>query len=123
MLDGRDIRIAARVRRPGYAERYPYDFTIRSRLPTGSPTELAKIVNGHGDWLFYGHANRAQTAIERWWLLDLRAFRAALIRNGQPDCRLRCGDRFNPDGTAFKWFDIRSFPREPRLVVACSGPC
>lgn len=48
MLDGRDMRIAARVRRHGYAGRYPYDFTIRSRLPSGNPTELAKIVKVTG---------------------------------------------------------------------------
>ena len=57
MLDAKDVRIAARVRRPGYASRYPYDFTIRSQVPSGAETELAKIVNGKGDWMFYGHAD------------------------------------------------------------------
>ena len=32
MLDARDMRVAARVRRPGYAQRYPYQFTIRSAV-------------------------------------------------------------------------------------------
>ena len=82
MLDARDMRIAARVRRPGYATQYPHQFTIRSRLPSGAQTELSKIVNGKGDWLFYGHANASQTAIESWYLIDLNAFRAALIRQG-----------------------------------------
>ena len=77
---GRDLRIAARVRRHGYAGRYPYDFTIRSRVGSGATTELAKIVNGEGDWLFYGHANAAETGFDLWWLIDLRAFRAGLIR-------------------------------------------
>ena len=117
-LDGRDMRIAARVRRHGFAERYPYDFTIRSQLGSGNQTELAKIVNGYGDWMFYGHADEAGTGLERWWLIDLRAFRAGLIRQGQNGCRIRCGDRVNADGTGFKWFDVRSFPAEPQLVVA-----
>lgn len=121
MLDGRDVRIAARVRRHGYAGRYPYDFTIRSRLPSGSPTELAKIVNGDGDWLFYGHANAAETGFALWWLLDLRAFRAGLIRQASNGFPISSGDRRNPDGTCFKWFDIRSFPNEPPLVLATSG--
>jgi len=119
MLDARDMRIAARVRRPGYATQYPHQFTIRSRLPSGAQTELSKIVNGKGDWLFYGHANASQTAIESWYLIDLNAFRAALIRRGAQG--LCWGNKCNPDGTRFTWFDIRSFPADPPLVVARSG--
>lgn len=119
MLDARDKRIAARVRRPGYCDRYPHQFTIRSRLPSGAETELSKIVNGKGDWMFYGHSNAAQTAVESWYLIDLNAFRAALIRYGSRG--LHWGTKSNPDGTRFTWFDIRSFPAEPPLVVASSG--
>lgn len=119
MLDARDMRIAARVRRPGYADRFPYQFTIRSRVPSGAETELSKIVNGKGDWLFYGHANTSQTAIDSWYLIDLNAFRAALIRRGAQG--LSWGNKCNPDGTRFTWFDIRSFPPDPPLVVARSG--
>lgn len=118
MLDGRDLRVAARVRRPGYASRYPYDFTLRSRVASGAMTELAKVVNGEGDWMFYGHASEDGRGIDLWWLIDLRAFRAALIRQAMNGHPLRCGDRANADGTWFKWFDIRSFPSNPPLVVA-----
>ena len=118
MLDAKDMRIAARVRRPGYAERYPNQFTIRSRLPAGAPTELSKIVNGKGDWMFYGHSDAGQTGIAQWQLIDLRAFRAGLIRHTQNGWPLRMGDMENADGTGFKWFDATSFPAEPRLVVS-----
>ena len=118
MLDARDMRIAARLRRPGYFERYPHQFTIRSRLPSLGETELQKIVNGHGDWMFYGHVSDSQTHIEHWWLIDLRAFRAALIRHANGGHRVTMGDQINPDGTWFKWFDVRSFPAVPPLVVA-----
>jgi len=121
LMDGRDVRIAARVRRHGYARRFPYDFTIRSRVPSGSQTELSKIVNGDGDWLFYGHANAAETGFDLWWLIDLRAFRAGLIRQSANGFPISCGDQSNPDGTAFKWFDLRSFPQEPPLVLAQAG--
>lgn len=121
MLDGRDMRIAARVRRHGYASRYPYDFTIRSRLPSGNSTELTKIVNGEGDWLFYGHANAEETGFDLWWLIDLRAFRAGLIRHAANGYPILSGDHRNADGTCFKWFDIRSFPNEPPLVLAASS--
>ncbi|WP_425051516.1 hypothetical protein [Psychromarinibacter sp. S121] len=118
MMEARDLRIAARVRRPGYADAFPFDFTIRAQVPSGKETELSKIVNGKGDWMFYGHADTSGHKLASWWLIDLRAFRAGLIRqatNGHP---IRCGDRTNPDGTRFKWFDIRSFPSNPPLVVA-----
>lgn len=118
MLDAKDMRIAARVRRPGYSATYPYEFTIRSRVPSGAETELSKIVNGKGDWMFYGHASATGLGLDRWWLIDLKAFRAALIRQANSGVSLRCGDKKNPDGSCFKWFDIRSFPKEPPLVVA-----
>jgi len=99
MLDARDMRIAARVRRPGYASRYPHQITIRSGVPSGAETELSKIVNGKGDWLFYGHSNADQTAVESWYLIDLNAFRAGLIRCGSKG--LHWGTKCNPDGTRF----------------------
>ncbi len=120
MLDARDLRVAARVRRPGYAQRYPHQFTIRSHVASGRQTELSKIVNGHGDWMFYGHSNAAQTGLDAWWLIDLRAFRAGLIRHMAHSPQIVMGDQANPDGTWFKWFDVRSFPAEPPLVVARS---
>ena len=78
------------------------------------------MVNGKGDWLFYGHANASGTGFDAWWLIDLRAFRAGLIRSKRNGYPIRCGDKRNPDGTWFKWFDIRSFPDDPPLVVARS---
>lgn len=59
--------------------------------------------------------------IGAWWLIDLRAFRASLIRRSQFGHGLRYGVKQNPDGTCFTWFDIESFPAEPPLVVARSG--
>ena len=117
-IECKDFRIAARVRRHGYANRFPHDFTIRTGTVSGAPTELAKIVSGHGDWMFYGRASASGDSLDSWWLIDLRAFRAALIRHTQNGLPLRFGDKTNPDGTRFKWFDFRSFPDEPRLVVA-----
>ena len=121
MLDARDMRVAARVRRPGYARRYPHQFTVRSAVASGRQTELSKIVNGNGDWMFYGHSNADQSRLESWSLIDLRAFRAGIIRNSVNQAQIVMGDQKNPDGTRFKWFDVRSFPSEPPLVVASSG--
>ena len=114
------MRVAVRIRSPGFRSRYPHEFTIRSKVPSGAQTELSKVVNGHGDWMFYGHASEDGTGLDSWWLLDLRAFRAGLIRQPQNGYPIRHGDKINPDGSAFKWFDVRSFPAIPPLVVAGS---
>lgn len=67
--------------------------------------------------MFCGHANAAGDAIESWSLLDLRAVRAALKRQAN-GLQIRHGDQRNADGSAFKWFDVRSFPNEPPLEIA-----
>ena len=46
MLDAKGMRVAARVRRPGYSMLYPNQFDIRAQVPSGAETELSKIVNG-----------------------------------------------------------------------------
>jgi hypothetical protein len=114
MLNARDKRIAVRVRRHGVASMFPYQFTIRAKVASGAKTELAKIIEGHGDWMFYGHYNAAGDGFSLWWLLDLAVFRSALIR--RDNAPIRCGDKAMGDGTCSKWFDIRSFPQE--LVIA-----
>jgi hypothetical protein len=119
VFTARDMRIAARVRRPGYAERYPYEFTIRCKRDSGAETELSKIVNGWGDWLFYGHAD-ASNWIARWFLIDLHAFRAALIRCAMNGASLKVTEKANGDGTYFKSFDLRSFPERPAILIGAS---
>lgn len=118
VLTARDMRIAARVRRPGFAKQYLYEFTIRAERDNVTKTELAKIVDGWGDWFFYGHADEDEKYIEYWWLIDLHAFRAALIRVATNGARLSCGQKSNHDGTHFKWFDLRSFPDHPPILVS-----
>ena len=120
VLTARDMKIAVRLRRPGFAERFRYQFTVRAHRDSGARTELEKIVNGWGDWMFYGHTDGDD--IPLWWLIDLNAFRAALIRQSRNAQTLDCGDMPNGDGTFFKWFDLRSFPQSPPILVASSAP-
>ena len=120
VLLARDIRIGCRLRRPGYADAYPYEFTLRSWLRGGAKTELAKITDGWGDWLFYGHAaDEPGAQLARWFLVDLHAWRAQQIRSKQ-----RAGHpamQVNRDGvTAFTAFDLRRFGNEPPILVASS---
>lgn len=121
VFSARDMRVAARVRRPGFAERYPYEFTIRAARPSGVRTELEKIVDGWGDALFYGHADPSGKII-LWHLISLPAFRAALIRDAMNGKRVRYATKLNSDGTLFRAFDLRSFPERPPILIASSNP-
>jgi hypothetical protein len=114
VLSAKDMKIACRVRRQGYAERFPNEFTIRSRRANGCTTELEKIMDGWGDWLFYGHDN-GRSRIDPWWLLDLSVFRAAFFRG---DTILARAEVPNGDGTFFTSYPIRLFP--PALVIGDS---
>jgi hypothetical protein len=122
----REHMIACRVRRAGYADRYPFEFTIRSHRDTGAKTELEKLVDGWGDWMFYGHED-GLASFSRWWLIDLHSWRAALIRDSASrrvgrDSGLVWHQKSNGDGTHFVSFDLRSFPSEPPILVGSSHP-
>lgn len=123
VLKAKDIRIACRVRRPGYLDLYPWQFTIRAARDSGAKTELKKIQEGWGDWMFYGHAKEDDEPIlAQWFLLDLNAFRYQLSLDGyRKDERRHIlrGKKPNGDGTHFAWFDVRSFDPEPPLLIAC----
>jgi len=122
VFTAKDMTIAARVRRPGYADKYPFEFTIRSARDNGTTTELSKIIDRWGDWFFYGHASETDH-IARWWLIDLHAFRAALIRHNRIDgVYLLSSKRDNGDGTHFIAYDLRSFPAHPPILIASSHP-
>lgn len=120
----KDMRIAARVRRPGMRrhERHGPEFTVRCRVLSGAKTEWAKIIEGFGDWLFYGHASAdEQGKIEWWMVVCLRALREHHEKNWQQV--LNAGaiddDRQNRgDGTAFHILRPTHFPPHPPLIVA-----
>ena len=129
--------IGVRIRSYGFAERYPNQFTIRSHRDSGAKTELAKIIDGWGDWFFYGYeAADPSTDISPWMLLDLRAFRAGLVRELAEVVRhlerqpprpprknpLVWGKKDNNDGTQFRFYDVTSFPAHPPTIVASSHP-
>jgi len=116
---GRDQTIASRCRRYGYAEKYPYEFTIRSARDSGATTELEKIVNGFGDWMFYGHASATGVSFDRWMVINLHHFRAALISHSM---QIVYQQKSNQDGTHFVSFDVRSFPENPAILMSSSHP-
>lgn len=112
------LDIACRIRRPGFADRYPGEFTVWSSRASGVPTELSKITDGWGDWLFYGHAaDETSPAIARWFIVNLVSFRAHLIR--QPSLRRTAmSEMSNRDGgSSFIAVDVRKFPHYPALPL------
>lgn len=120
ILIARDMRIGARMRRKGVFDRWPYQFTIREDRDTGSETELSKIVNGWGDWLFYGHAiEDDDVRVGAWMIVNLHALRSAMIRRSIP--KGMAGTNKNGDGTSFRWFDIRGFERCPIPILVASS--
>lgn len=114
------VRIACRVRNHEYLNKWDCakEFTIRSSRPSGQKTELRKIIEGWGDYMFYGFGSADRKHLAYWHLLDLKVFRSAFF-----DMSYR-GDvptaKGNYDGSStFIPFRIDSFPHE--IIVANGG--
>jgi len=113
------IRIACRVRDNRYLDRYGDEFTIRSSRTSGAKTELTKVIEGWGDYLFYGFANKDNTKLAQWRIISLNVFRLWFMRQ----ISLRGGDmpgltKQNTDGqSALTAFDVRDMPSD--AVFAC----
>ena len=119
------IRIACRIRRNEFFQKYPNEFTIRAGRPSGAKTELAKIIEGWGDYMFYGFTNQRETSLEAWILGDLAAFRGwytrAVIQNkGQ----LPGSFHANPDNSSsFFAFDLHDMPEHFIIGAKNTAAC
>jgi len=123
VLLARDMRIGVRTRRPGYADRFFYDFTIRYSLRSGEKTEYQKIMDGWGDWLFYGHRNYgARAPIYPWMIVDLHAFRYAMKWKGLGPNAYGAGEMKNKgEDSTLMAFDVNAFNARsilPPILVA-----
>jgi hypothetical protein len=112
------VRIAARVRNFYALERWPNEFTIRAGRPSGAKTELAKIIEGWGDYLIYAFVAQDNSRLAAWHLLDLSGFRLwhsrymATHKGSQPGKPQK-----NTDGSSdFRAFSLYELP--PDLIVA-----
>lgn len=116
VLHNKAHTVAARIRQGQYLDRYGDQFTLRAKRDSGSKTEYSKIAEGWGDLFFYGFTDpRSQSALKAWRLIDLRAFRTHLILSPGS---LKTGETSNGDGTYFKWFDLKSFPHDPPILIS-----
>jgi hypothetical protein len=113
------VRIGCRVRRHKYLAKYADEFTIRAGRPSGAKTELTKIIEGWGDYFFYGFTDAAEDALAAWLLGDLRAFRLWFLRAMvKTDAGKYPGHgQDNPDNSSsFLAFTISDMPQE--FIVA-----
>lgn len=118
LLRAKNLSIGCRIRRGSYHESYVGQFTIRSKRSSGVATEFDKIARGWCDMMFYGFADpTGKPELKAWNLIDLNAFRAHLILH--PNV-LRFGECSNEDGSGFRWYDIRSFPATPPILIESS---
>jgi hypothetical protein len=109
------VRIGVRIRSAAYWENpnYRQQFTIRAGRPGGVKTELTKIIEGWGDYFFYGFANTDYSGLLAYMLGDLNVFRlwystqlAHLPPGKTPGVRIP-----NHDGSSdFCVFDVQQLP-------------
>lgn len=75
------VRVACRVRKWNYFERFGDQFTIRSERPqSGVKTELSKVIEGWGDYILYAFASEDESELAAWVLGDLKVFRLWYMR-------------------------------------------
>lgn len=116
VLSMSDVRIACRIRRHRYAAKYGDEFTIRASRPSGTSTELEKLLDGFGNFFFYGFANKSETTLAAWALCDLSVFRRWHRDRASAGPRDR---RFIPNGDGSSLFAAFRFDElPPEFVIA-----
>lgn len=124
VLRAEAVEIGVRIRRlsGGYFEKWPNDFTIRSKRDTGAETELKKICGGWMTWMFYGHGGPEEDEpwLAGWMLVDIRLWRRAIMRIGWDEAKRRrmVACKSNGDGTHFIACDVTKYP--PDLLIDAS---
>jgi hypothetical protein len=110
------VRIAVRMRKKSYGinPMYREEFTIRSERGSGTKTELRKVMEGFGDFLFYGFEHQEGGRLGRWTIVDLAIFRGSMFeKTYMSNAGVLPGDGFvNTDGSSsFRVFRYADFPR------------
>lgn len=114
------IRIACRIRKHGYYDSFGDEFTIRISRPSGTKTEFAKLIEGYGDYILYGFADKGETKIHAWILGDLRVFRLTFQEMSWKGKPIGTAQK-NKDGSSdFMAFKISDFPDD--FIVAQHSP-
>ena len=94
-------KIACRVRDYDKYNKFMDEFTIRSRTKYGKKTEIHKIKEGFGDWMFYGFGKNKR--VLKYSIIDLNVFRENVEHISFQNIK-------NNDGTEFAVFKLGRFP-------------
>lgn len=101
------VRVGCRIRKPNYIERFGNEFTIRAGRPSGVKVELAKIIEGWGDYFFYGFGG--EKGLLKWTLANLNVFRLwynkQLYQGARPGIKQNNHDN-SSYFIAFKWAEL-----------------
>ena len=107
------IRIAVRVRRYDAYLKWPDQFTIRKGRPSGTKTELTKILEGWGRYFFYGFSDEKERHLIHWTLADLNVFRLRFNQLILKTGKMPGLSQENTDGSSqFQSFFWKNFPDE-----------
>lgn len=118
VLTMRPLRIACRVRRHEFLAQHADEFTMRAECKSGNKTELAKVVEGWGDYMLYAFADADEKGLARWTLIDLNAFRLWFVRHLAKNAGKMPGREYwNKDGRS----KLRAFRLEMGLVFRGGG--
>ena len=104
------LRFGCRIRRNEYLARYGGEFTIRSGRPSGVKTELTKIIEGWGDYLFYGFSDAEEKLLAKWTIIDLKAFRLWYMRKLAACEKAGSAQNNNDDSSGFIAFLLADMP-------------
>jgi len=87
-LKNGDVRIAQRVRKPGYTENYGNEVTLTAKHENGMPCEWDKaVVEAKANLFFYGHASGSDPKsghLTHWYFIDLDKARPVLLSKFWP---------------------------------------
>ena len=106
------VRIACRIRRwtKQACDKWGDQFTIRTQRASGAKTELAKILDGWGDMLFYGWGCPQSVRLREWHLIDLEVFRSWYLEAVSRGRTVRAANVLNRDGSGGDAFWIEHLP-------------
>ncbi len=112
------VRIACRVRTHQYLlkadGKYRNEFTMRCSLPSRVKTELAKVIEGWGDYFFYGFSDESEETLASWILGDLKVFRLWFMQYMAKHKGAWPGlHQLNADGSSgFIAFNVEALPED-----------
>lgn len=107
------VEVSIRIRNNTYLK-YA-DLTIRSKSKYGNKTELNKLIEGKGSIYLYAWKTINNEYFQSWILVDINKIRSLFTDYVLPD-------RYNSDGTAFKYYPVSTIVAYEGLINSFNLP-